>query len=190
MPEKAAPGCALELWIMVAAIVAGILALVIGSHAPVMTPSTASSPTTSPSSPVLTSTVIPQETDAYFMVENNLISFTHFPTLGQPCYYLISGRVLDLKAEPFTDFVVNIKMIDIEGVAPEEIVYAFPGDGAFSEDGPSGWATMLPQWQVSYEIWLTTDRAGKELSHHIVIPAQDCDHNRAIVNFVQVKSVP
>lgn len=183
MSEKAAPGC--ELWMMVT-IVAGILALVVGNYAYVPTPPL----TTSSSNSVLTSTVVPQETDTYFIVENNVISFTHFPTLGQPCYYLISGHVLDLNGEPFTDFVVNIKMIDIEGVAPEESGYAFPGDGAFAEDGPSGWTTMLPQWQVSYEIWLTTDRGGETLSPHIVIPAQDCGHNRAIVNFVQAKPIP
>jgi hypothetical protein len=80
-------------------------------------------------------------------------------------------------------------MVDIEGLIPEEPGYAFPGEGGFAT-GPSGWSSFLPQWQVSYEIWLTDKIDGKELSPHIIVPSRDCDENRAIFNFVQVRPLP
>jgi hypothetical protein len=139
-------------------------------------------------SPPLIVTVPAQETDAYFVLANNQITYTNSPTLGQPCYYLIAGRVFDLQGEPFTDFVVNIRMID--ELAPQNPGYAFPGEGGDAADGPSRWITLLPQSPVEYEIWLTTAIGGEELSSRVIIPPQSCDHNMAIVDFVQVCPLP
>src|SRR5262245_61651793 len=59
-------------------------------------------PTPTPAAPLIL-TLEPQETDAYFVVENNQISFSYFQTLGMPCYYTMIGRVLDLNGKPYTD---------------------------------------------------------------------------------------
>jgi hypothetical protein len=132
-------------------------------------------------------TVTPSPNDAYFVLENNQIGFRHWPNLGMPCYYLMSGSVLGLRGEPFTDFVVNIKTAPLPEIVGEGPGYAFPGNGAHAEDGPSGWVSVLPNWQVSYEVWLTSEIGGTELSPVVVVPARGCDENWAVFNFVQVR---
>jgi hypothetical protein len=181
MSEKTIPGCG--LWIILS-ITSGILALFVGDYTSIPTSLATIPPAPNP---VLEVTVVPQETSAPFVLENNQITYAYTPTLGKPCYYEIAGHVLDLQGMPFTDFVVNIKMLDEN--APERPGYAIPGQG-FAEGGPSGWATVLPASPLSYEIWLTTEIGGDELSPHVVVPPQQCSHNQAIVNFVQVRSLP
>ncbi len=139
--------------------------------------------------PSFVATVYPQKTDSYFVVENNEISYSHFQTLGMPCYYHMVGRVLDLNGEPFTDFVVNIAGILFDG-APPEHGYAFPGEGGYAEDFPSGWGSLLPTSPVKYEVWLTTEIGGTDLSSHVAVLPRDCDHNQAQINFVQVRPFP
>jgi hypothetical protein len=138
----------------------------------------------------LITTIVPQETDTYFAVENNQISYGYSKNLGMPCYYKMAGRVLDLNGEPFTDFVVNIQMITIDEVPPPERPgYAFPGEG-YETDGAAGWGSLLPSWSADYEIWLTTEIDGEELSPHIYVDMRECDQNEARINFVQVKLLP
>jgi hypothetical protein len=188
MTENISAGCGLLSF--VATIIFAFSAIFTGGM--ISTPNT---PTPIPtltagvaSSPPLVLTLIPQDTDAYFLPANNQINYISTSTLGRPCYYAIAGRVFDLQGDPFTDFVVNIKMLD--DLAPERSGYAFPGEGGYAEDGPSRWVTLLPQSPVEYEIWLSTEIGGDELSPHIIIPSQDCDHNMAIIDFVQVKNLP
>ncbi len=139
--------------------------------------------TPSPSSFSVVQTLVPQDSNPYFTIENNQISYTYFHTLGHPCYYLLSGHVLDINKQPFTKFVVNIKTVSVEGVVPES-GYALPGNGTFEEDGVSGWIALLPIL-TDYEIWLTSKVNGTELSPHFVVHMRGCNQNRAIVNFVQ-----
>jgi hypothetical protein len=152
-----------------------------------VTPTISASP--SPSEALVVKTLVPQEeANTHFIVENNQVNYIYYRTLGQPCYYVLSGHVLDLNGEPFTNFVMNIKTVDIEGTVPDS-GYAFPGNGSFAEDGTSGWVALLPTL-TDYEIWLTTEVGGTELSPHIRIHMGDCNQNRAIVNFVQVRPLP
>lgn len=125
-------------------------------------------------------------TGGRFVVENNEISYSYIPTLGMPCYYEMVGRVLDKHGKPFIDFVVNIQMIDVDGLAPSSSGYAFPGEGGFAEDGASGWSSLLPSWSGDYEVWLTTEVGGEELSPHIIVETGDCIHNMMHINFVEV----
>jgi hypothetical protein len=134
-------------------------------------------------------TVMLTNTDAPFVVENNQITYRYRQTLGRPCYYVISGRVLDLDGEPFTDFIVNIKDIPFEEIAPVQGSGVFPGSG-IEDEGASGWSFLLPQSTVDYEIWLTTGIGGEEISPHIFVQTRECDQNWAIINFVQVKALP
>jgi hypothetical protein len=183
MSEPTRTGCG--LWLSIVVIVSLMIATFTGVTAPVYDVTT---PTPENLGFV---TVIPQSADAYFVVENNQVNYASFPTLGNPCYYLISGYVLDLNGEPFTDYVVNLMTAPAnEEVLPEGPGYSFPGDGSFPEDGPSGYSTLLPNWQVNYELWMTNELGGEALSSHVIVPTMDCDRNRAIVNFVQVRPLP
>lgn len=191
MSENVGTGC--SIWVAATAIIFGFLAMftgesTLGYSTPTPIPTLAASISSAVPSIPLVLTVTPQETDAYFILANNQIIYTYTPTLGKPCYYVIAGRVFDLRGEPYTNFVVNIKMLD--EIAPEGPAYAFPGEGGYAQDGPSRWIVMLPQSPVEYEIWLTTEVGGDELSAHIILPPKDCDHNMAIVDFVQVKTFP
>jgi hypothetical protein len=171
------------LWLFIAVIISQLIVIFAG----VTTPVYDAAPI--PENPVII-TVVPQDEGAYFVVENNEITFREWPNEGLPCYYLMSGRVLDMDGEPFTEFAVNIKTIPLEGIITEGPGYALPGDGSFSEDGTSGWATMLPQWQISYQVWLTSEIGGRELSPVVIVPARDCDQNWAVLNFIQVRLLP
>lgn len=144
--------------------------------------------TATPLPPVLTITIVPETTDKYFVLENNLITYTYSKNLGRPCYYEMTGHVRDINGQPYSKFIVNIKMLNTE--MPPELGYAFPGEGGNIEDGVSGWGSLLPQDTVRYEIWLTDKIGGVELSPHIIVPPQGCDHNLATINFVQVKPIP
>ena len=105
-----------------------------------------------------------------------------------PCYYEMVGRVLNLNGKPYTNFVVNIAGVFIEGADPE-IGYAFPGEGGYAEDGPSGWGSLLPAAPITYEVWLTKEIGGEELSVHISVPPQECDHNQSRINCIQPDNV-
>jgi hypothetical protein len=178
MAENTNNGCGLWLFgAMIAALILGLFA--------VPSPSYSSTPASAP----LVITVVPQMTDTYFAVENNQISYSYAYTLDSPCNYILVGRVLDLNGEPFTEYVVNIKMIAIEELAPEKPGYVFPG-GGYIDDGASGWASLLSTWNADYIIWLTTEIGGEELSNHIYVPMRGCDLNQARINFVQVKPFP
>jgi hypothetical protein len=135
-----------------------------------------------------TATIEPEQTDTFFVVQDNQITYTYSENLGKPCYLEMGGQVFDLEGNPFTEFVVNIKMLD--DLPPEETGYALPGEGGHVEDGPSRWITLLPAAPVEYEIWLSTEIGGDDLSPHIIVPPKGCAHNLAIINFVQVKSPP
>lgn len=136
--------------------------------------------------------VLGQDDGAYpFVVQNNQIHYVYESTLDYPCNYLISGTVHDLNDEPFTDFIVNIKMIETEDVIESApIGHQFPGDSSLIENDASAWASLLVSWTVDYEIWLTDKIDGRDLSPHIIVETKGCDHNLAIVNFVQVKPLP
>jgi hypothetical protein len=180
MAENTNNGCG--LWLFGAIISALILGLFTATSPP-NSSSSASAP--------LVITVFPQTADAYFVVENNQISYSHIDTLDYPCNYSLVGRVLDLNGEPFTEYVVNIQMIPLEdGVAPPNPSHAFPGATKYTEDGSSGWSALLPSWSADYTIWLIDKIGGQELSPHIIVPTQDCEHNEARINFVQVSQHP
>ena len=134
----------------------------------------------------------PANTDAtapYFALENGTILYDAVPTLDN-CNHIISGTVHDINGHPFTQFVVNIRMLLYEGTPPADGAH-FPGSGSellsSSPDDPSSWDFLLPTWYVDYEIWLTDSIGGVELSPHILVPARHCDQNHAIVNFVQIR---
>ena len=148
-------------------------------------------PTLTPTfTPSFVATIYPQETDAYFVVENSEISYSYHPTLDWPCNYIIEGRVFDINGQPYTNLVVNIQMIGLEeGVKPPDPSHRFPG-GNGNEAGEGYWEALLPSWSVNYIVWLTTEIGGEELSPHIIVSTRDCDQNKAEVNFVQVRPLP
>jgi hypothetical protein len=128
--------------------------------------------------------LVPPSNEAMpFEVVDHTITYEHTDDLGMPCYYHMRGTVHDIQGEAFTDFVVNIMMLDL---APP-VGYAWPGENAFIEDGSSGWGTMLPQAPVPYLVWLTVDRGGRRISPIIWVPSLGCDDNTAVINFVQVR---
>jgi hypothetical protein len=182
MSETKNPGCA--VWALLTILMSMIFAI---SGLRLTTNSLASAPTQPP--PIIIETVVPQETDTYFTVENNQISYGYSQNLGTPCYYEMVGRVLDLSGKPFTKFIVHIRMVEIEDTITEE-GYAYPGENGYAHDGPSGWGTVLPTAPVRYEIWLITKTGGEELSPHILVKPHDCEHNEARINFIQVKALP
>ncbi len=185
MSENGSVGCG--LWGFLGAIALVFLGLFAGNMSSHDSSSEAAAIVASPtvSETLVVRTLEPQEVNTYFVVENNQVSYGYYPTLGEPCYYVLSGHVLDLNRKPYTEFVVNIKTVDIEGVVPAS-GYAFPDKGSFTEDGISGWVALLPML-TDYEIWLTTEVNGTELSPHILVHMADCTQNRAIVNFIQIK---
>ncbi len=182
MTETRNPGCA--VWVALAILMSMIFVV---SGTQLITYSGTSNTTPTPS--IIIETLVPQETYAYFAVENNQIGYGYSQNLGMPCYYEMVGRVLDLNLSPYTAFVVNIAGVFIEGAGPER-GYAFPGEGGYAEDGPSGWGSLLPAAPITYEVWLTTKIGGEELSPHILITPHDCYHNEAQINFIQVKPLP
>lgn len=129
--------------------------------------------------------IFPSASADFILVENS-IDYVHWPNQGIPCEYLISGNVTNLAGNAYTNFVVNIQTAPLPDFIPEGPFHAFPNNGSFQEDGPSGYVITLPNWQVDYEIWLTGHVNGRAISEHVIVPTRDCDHNRAIVNFVQV----
>jgi hypothetical protein len=187
MNENKTTGCG--VWALVAILLSALFStFTFNSEITIESPVPTTIPTLTPS---FITTVQPQETDAYFVLENNQISYSRFQTLGMPCYYYIVGRVLDMNGQAFTDFVVNIQMIGLEeGVTPPAPGYRYAGMDGYIEDGASHWGALLPSWRVAYEIWLTTEIGGEELSPHIYVDMRDCDQNEARVNFVQVKPLP
>jgi hypothetical protein len=117
-----------------------------------------------------------------FEVQNNAITFSQMETLGKPCYYLMQGQVLDLNGQYFTGFDVYIQMVEIEEVGPEE-----PGLAYKFEDGT--WNSMLPNWQVAYNVWMTLEGSEERISPVITVPGRDCNQNVATINFVQIRPV-
>ena len=186
MSQNTTSGCG--FWGILGLVSLVILGLTHISISAILSPPPIISETPAPSSFSVVQTLVPQDSNPYFTIENNQISYTYSHTLGQPCYYVLSGRVLDINKRPFTKFVVNIKTVSFEGVAPES-GYALPGNGAFEEDGVSGWIALLPIL-TDYEIWLTTKVNGTELSPHFVVHMKDCNQNRAIVNFIETEALP
>lgn len=176
MSDNKNAGCG--LWALLAIIVSAFFATS-SNQITTTSPTATLIPTIAPT---FVATVYPQETDTYFVMENNEITYSYAPNLGMPCYYEMVGRVLDLNGQPFTDYVVNIAGILVEG-APPEHGYAFPYEGG-------GWGSLLPASPVEYEVWLTTEIDGEELSPHITILPRACDQNQARIDFVQVRPLP
>lgn len=181
MSDNKTTGCG--VWALVAILLSALFsAFTFSSELTIESPTPTTIPTLTPS---FVATVYPQETETYFALENNQISYSHKPTLDRPCNYIIRGYVLDLNGQPFTDFVVNIQMIHIEeGMATERPGHVFKGETS------SHWDVLLPSWEVDYIIWLTTEIGGEELSPPIIVETRECDQNEARVNFVQVKPLP
>lgn len=135
----------------------------------------------------LTITYTPGAESANFAVKTDGIRYTHFPTNGTPCYFFISGTVSDLYGLPYLDFLVNI----VDVTTGQAQGYANPGaDITATTSEPSGWSILLSQQPAIYEIWLTTRIGGDELSSHVRLQMQSCDQNQAIVDFVQIKTLP
>ena len=114
--------------------------------------------TSSPQAEIFTVTPTPEANNAYFVVNNDGIRYTHLPTNGNSCYYLVSGTVIDLYRMPYLDFVVNIKTANTTKVTSEQPEgYGYPGtDFTATTSEPSGWFILLSQEPATYEIWLTT----------------------------------
>jgi hypothetical protein len=142
-------------------------------------------PTLTPTfTPSFVATIYPQETDAYFVVENNEIRYSNAPAFT-PCNYALVGEVFDLNGEPYTDYVVNIQMLHFE----EAMATETPGR-IYKDPDDSHWDVLLPWVQVDYVIWLTAEDGDEELSPRIYVDMRDCDQNKAEVNFVQVRPLP
>lgn len=138
-------------------------------------------------SPYLTATpltlAVPTPQGSFpFAVQDNQITYIYRATLDWPCNYLISGYVLDRQGNPFTNFVVNIRMLALES-ADSPLAHQHP-------NSDSSWTALLVSWEVPYEIWLSTGVDGEAISPHVYIPPQDCEHNEAIVGFIQAAPLP
>jgi hypothetical protein len=179
MSESRSIGC--SLWAAAAIVMSALFSTFMFSRQ-ITTESDAlmMTPTFTPS---FVATVYPQETDTYFVVENNKISYSNAPAFT-PCNYILFGEVFDLNGQPYTDFIVNIQMLHFE----EAMATETPGQ-IYKDSGASQWDVLLPSLHVDYEIWLTSE-TGEELSPHIYVDMRDCDQNKAQVNFVQVKPLP
>ncbi len=66
-------------------------------------------------------------TEPYFALENDTILYDAVPTLDN-CNYIISGTVHDINGHPFTQFVVNIRMLLYE-VPRQPMEHTFRGVG-------------------------------------------------------------
>ena len=125
------------------------------------------------------------EENLSFMLQDNQIVYTYESTLDWPCNYIIQGRILDQQGKSVSDVLINIQYLDPDELTPEGPLAIHPADRADEYD-PSLWVLLLPSWEVDYELWLTSESDGKLLSPHIVVEPQDCKHNVATLNFVQV----
>lgn len=131
--------------------------------------------------------IAPEDEDFPFIVQNNTIIYSYKETMDKPCNYLIKGSIFALDGKPYTNLVVHIEMLPIEeGVEPDR-GYWFPYSESTENTGPSIWGGLLPSWDVTYMIWLSDTRDGEQLSPMVLIPTQDCNHNVATINFVQVR---
>jgi hypothetical protein len=124
--------------------------------------------------------VIPVPTSSQatpFVVQDNQITYGHENTLN--CEYVIGGQILDMQGEPFDDAVVNINLLELEGVSPsDQVSYSYPSDGQ--------WSALLPNMSADYEIWLTKTREGESISPYVIVSTKDCNDNSATVNFIQI----
>lgn len=181
MSETKGLGC--NVWVVLSLIL-GATFMILTNPQPNSSGYTTLEPTVSSiSATPLVATVIPQDVITYFEVQNNEIVYSYKPTLDTPCNYVIQGQIFDLEGKPYTDAIVNINMIS--DLAPERPAYASPGEGpeAF---GPSGWAALLSNWNVNYNVWLTSTVGGEPISPIIYVETKGCDNNVATLSFIQV----
>jgi hypothetical protein len=127
--------------------------------------------------------VLPQKDQTPFTLQNDQVIYSWRYTLDKPCNRVIQGRIHDTDGNPVTDVLVNIQMISPDGL-PDASIHFHPQDFPYTYDDPSSWISLLVNWTVSYEVWLS-DITGKPLSPTIWVNPQDCAHNVANLIFTQ-----